>query len=678
MNYTFALVGNPNCGKTTVFNEITCGSQSIGNWPGLTVEKKQGKARKRSENIKIIDLPSIYSLSPYSMEEIITRDFIIDSKPDLVINIVEATNLERNLFLTTQLVEFGIPVVIALNMMDAAETRGDKINIAKLENLLGIPIIPTTAIKGKGIQEVIDKSLEIAKIKNFNSENCFVKFEDYLEKGITEIENIIPEFLKEKYNSRWLSLKLLESDEKISEQISLPEIAKNRIKKYQERFEKDYDDDMESILADSRYNFITNAVEKSIKKSKNENITISDKIDNIVTNKILAIPLFLLIMLTVFQITFGTIGSATVDITDIFINDILAGAVSSLLEYFGASALIINLVVNGILAGLGSVLVFVPQIIIMFLFLSVLEVSGYMSRAAFVMDRILRKIGVTGKSFIPLLLGFGCTVPAVMASKTIDDENDKKLTVMLTPFMSCGARLPIYALFTAAFFSNNQGLVIFSIYLLGILVAILSGILFKKTLFKGESSPFVMELPPYRIPKFKNLIINVWDKAKTFIIRAGTIIFIASVLIWVCQNFNFSFQFVENTENSIFGVMGNFIAPIFSPLGFGDWKSAVAILTGLIAKEVVVTTFGILNNFGEVSENSAELTNAIHATFTPLKAYAFMAFSLLYMPCIAALSAIQMELNSWKWTLFALVYQTGIAWIIALLIYQFGKLLGFS
>jgi len=680
MHYRFALVGNPNCGKTTMFNEITGSTQYVGNWPGVTIEKKEGKARKLKEDVRVIDLPGIYSLSPYSMEEIIARDYIIDEKPDVLINILDATNIERNLYLTTQVIELGIPVVVALNIMDEVESRGDKIDTKVLENFLGVPVMCTAASKGRGVADVVRKALEIAQTAATKAANTSIcMFDEKIEKYIAQIKEKILPHLDGKHYSRWAAIKLLEGDEKAEEKIRIPSDLKKEIESYRAALEKEYDNDMETVIADNRYRFISNMVSKSVKRKSDRNeLTLSDKIDKVVTNKFLAIPLFLVVMFAVFQITFGAIGSFTIDWVDALINDKLAEMISGWLEAAGASEWLHELIVSGIIGGMGSMLVFVPQIMILFFFISLLEDSGYMARAAFIMDRLLRKFGLSGKSFIPMFMGFGCTTPAVMATRTMENEKDRKLTIMLTPFMSCGARLPVYALFTAAFFAKNQSLVIFSIYVLGIAVAVLSGILLKNTVLKGEAEPFVMELPPYRIPTLKGIGIHMWDRGKAFIRKAGTVIFAASVVIWFLQSFDFSFSMVEDPGDSIFGTIGKVIAPIFAPLGFGDWKSSVALLTGLVAKEVVVTTMGILHGIGEAAEDSVELAAALQASFTPLKAYAFMAFTLLYVPCIAAFSAIKREMNSWKWTLLTIGYQTGTAWVVAFLIYQGGKLLGLN
>ncbi|MDD4295443.1 MAG: ferrous iron transport protein B [Ruminiclostridium sp.] len=676
MGYTFALVGNPNCGKTTMFNEITGSTQYVGNWPGVTVEKKEGKAKKNKEDIKIIDLPGIYSLSPYTMEEIISRDYILNEKPDVIINIVEATNIERNLYLTTQLMETGIPVVAALNMMDAAEARGDQINITTLENLLGVPVVPTSASKGKGITKLIERALETAKnIESYNA-NSLPVYDKSIQKHLNEIEKELSLAEGDSLNNRWTTVKLLEGDDNVLAKLKLRESFLSNLKQHGLQLEKEYDNDIESIITDNRYRFITEIVSKAVKKKSRSNLTVSDKIDKVVTNRILAIPLFLFIMFGIFQITFGIVGTATIDILDGLINEKISGAAYWFLTTYGAADWLVTLVVDGIIAGMGSIFVFVPQIMLLFLFISLLEDSGYMARAAFVMDKLMRKLGLSGKSFIPMIMGFGCSVPAIMATRTLENEKDRKLTIILTPFMSCGARLPIYALFASAFFVNNQSVVIFSMYLLGILIAALSGILLKNTVLKGNLSPFVMELPPYRIPTLKSVFIHMWDRATGFIKKAGTVIFAASVIIWFCQSFSFSFKMVSSAEDSIFGIIGKMIAPVFSPLGFGDWKSSVALLTGVVAKEIVVATMGILHGAGDAVGSSVELLTAIQTVFTPLKAYAFMAFTLLYMPCVAAFGAIKREMNSWKWTLFAVGYQTGIAWIVAFIIFQVGSVFG--
>ncbi|HWQ42376.1 MAG TPA: ferrous iron transport protein B [Desulfosporosinus sp.] len=682
MSLKFALVGNPNCGKTTLFNEITGSTQYVGNWPGVTIEKREGKAKKLEGDIRIVDLPGIYSLSPYSMEEIIARDYIVNEKPDVVINIIDATNIERNLYLTTQLLELGVNVVVAMNMMDAADAKGDKIDMGILEAQLKVPVIPITASKGRGVKELLERAQNVAQTAaSSGAAPLFNEMHDEsIVNCIQEIEkNIIPKLSSKTDNSRWTALKLLEGDEKVQETLKVPDALLSEIKLYQEKLEKKYDMDIETIIADSRYQFTTSVTRKAVKqKEQSSHLTISDKIDKVVTNRILAIPLFLAMMFGIFSITFGSIGSFTIDFVDELVNGTIATFLANLLAGAGAATWLQDLVSGGIIGGMGSMLVFVPQIMLLFFFLSILEDTGYMARAAFVMDRLLRKLGLSGKSFIPMLIGFGCGVPAIMSTRTLENEKDRRLTIMLIPFMSCGARLPIYALYTAAFFSSNQTMVVFSLYVLGIVIAILSGFFLKKTILQGEVAPFVMELPPYRIPTLKGLMIHMWDKGKGFIKKAGTIIFTVAVVIWFLQYFNIFFQPVVDPGDSMLGGLGKAIAPVFAPLGFGDWKSAVALLTGFVAKEAVVSTMGILHGVADATEGSTDLITALQTAFTPLTAYAFMAFTLLYMPCMAAFATIKREMNSWKWTLITVGYSTGVAWLVAFLIFRVGKLLGFT
>lgn len=678
MSYTFALVGNPNSGKTTMFNYITGSTQYVGNWPGVTVEKKEGRAKRFKEKIKIVDLPGIYSLSPYTLEEVISRDYIVEEKPDVVINIIDASNIERNLYLTMQLKELGVPVVGVLNMIDVVRAKKDKIDIKMLEEMLGIPIVPASASKGEGINDVINKALQEVGHDNVRGNEIRGEiFEKQVEETVLNIQKLIEKITeKHGYNKRWLALKLLEQDKKVLEKVTVSSEITSRIKASAEQLEKYYDNDMESIIAGQRYRYISSVINRVIKKSRKDNLTTSDKIDKIVTNRILAIPIFLAIMWVVYYVSIKTLGDYTIGWVEWLIGDVIASAVSGWLQAAAAAEWLHGLVVDGIIGGVGAVLVFVPQIMILFFFISLLEDSGYIARLAFVMDRFFRKFGLTGKSFIPMLIGSGCSVPGIMATRTLENDKDRKLTIMLTPFISCGAKLPVYVLFAAAFFPGSSHWIVFSLYILGIAVAILSGILLKKTVFKGKASPFVMELPEYRIPTLKGLLIHMWDRGKAFMIKAGTIILVASGIIWMLQSFNGSFQMVEDTSKSMLAAVGRFVAPVFAPLGFGDWMSSVATLTGLLAKEVVVATMGILNGLGEVTEDSPELIQKIQAAFTPLKAYSFMVFTLLAVPCIAAIAAMKREFNSWKWTIFATGYQTGIAWIIAFLIFQIGKLYG--
>ena len=663
-----ALVGNPNSGKTTLFNELTGSTQYVGNWPGVTVEKKEGKIKKTKNKINLVDLPGIYSLSSYTMEEIVARDYILDKKPDLIINIVDATNIERNMYLTTQILELGVPVLVALNMMDVIEKNKDKINLEEIESHLNAKVVPISASRGKGIENLISTLEEMATISPDLANIDF--YSKDIQQEVNKIENFIEEIANEnKVNKRWLAIKLLEQDSHTLSKFEIDEEIKGYIVKIKEKIEEIEDDDMESIIANERYIFINTIVKKTVKKTKRQELTNSDKIDKILTNRFFSVPIFLAVMFIVYYVSIQTLGDYTIGWVEGGI-EYFAGLVSSGLMSLGVTEFIHALVIDGVIGGVGAVLVFVPQIMILFFFISVLEDTGYMARVAFVMDKFFRKFGLTGKSFIPLLIGSGCSVPGIMATRTLENEKDRKLTILLTPFISCGAKLPIYVMFAAAFFPNNSGMVVFTIYMLGIAVAILSGILLKNTLFKGAVAPFVMELPPYRVPTLKGLFIHMWDRGKDFLKKAGTIIFAAAVLIWMMQTFSFDFSIVENPSNSILAGIGRFIAPIFRPLGFGDWISAVAIFTGFVAKEVVVATLGVLTGVGEVAEDAPELISSIQVLFTPAKAWSFMAFNLLAAPCIAAIGTMKKEFNSWKWTLFAVSYQTGIAYIIAMIIYQ--------
>lgn len=680
MSLRFVLAGNPNSGKTTLFNEITGSTQYVGNWPGVTIEKKEGRARKFKEEIRIIDLPGIYSLSPYSPEEIIARDYILDEKPDVVINIVDATNIERNLYLTTQLIELGSPVVVALNIIDEVEGRGDRIDAAVLDAMLKVPVVPTVASRGRGVKELMDKAIQTAQGRGAGfSPPSLEIFPENIENCIKEIENMImPTIGSGIDNPRWNALKLLEGDKKVQEKLHVPADILDRIRQHQEALKIAYgNEDVETIVADSRYQFTSRAVSKAVsRKTKGSQLTVSDKIDKVLTNRVLAIPLFLAVMYLLFQATFSGVSALVSDWLDGLINGALAGWLSGLLAAGGGAQWLHGLIVDGILAGVGTVLIFLPQILILFLFLSILEDSGYMARVAFVMDRLFRKLGLSGKSFIPMLIGFGCNVPAIMATRTIENEKDRRLTIMLMPFMSCTARLPIFTVFVGAFFAEKQGLVIFSLYILGIVVALLSGIFLKNTVFKGEAAPFVMELPPYRIPTVKGLLIHMWDRTELFLQKAGTFILAATVVIWFFENFNFSLQMVENAGESILGAIGTVITPLFVPLGIGDWRASVALLAGFVAKEVVVATMGILYGAGASADNVAGLIGALQHYFTPLRAYSFMVFTLLYLPCMATFVTMKRELNSWKWTFFAMGYGVAVAWIVAFIIFQAGRLMG--
>ena len=670
MSLTVALIGNPNCGKTTTFNALTGSNQYVGNWPGVTVEKKEGRL-KGHKDVTIVDLPGIYSLSPYSPEEIITREFLIHEKPDVVLNIVDASNIERNLYLTTQLIECGIPVVIALNMMDIVEKNGTKINIKALSNHLNCPIIQMSALKNKGLKELVKAVIE----SKYSTVTLKPIFNHNVEAIIDNITNLIKAQVKP-FQSRWYAIKLFERDQKVLNSLNLTQSITMEIESMLVSCEDLLDDDSESIITNGRYDFIGNIVSKCVKKNNHSTLTPSDKIDQILTNRWLALPIFALIMWGIYYIAITSVGSIATDwINDTFFGEIVQGNVATFLESINTADWLTGLIVDGIIGGVGAVLGFVPQIMILFFLIAILEDCGYMARVAFIMDRVFRKFGLSGKSFIPMLIGSGCSVPAVMASRTIENEKDRKMTIMLTPFIPCGAKLPVFALMAGAFFPTMSW-VAPSMYFLGFTMVIISGILLKRTrLFAGDAAPFIMELPAYHFPSIKGLFIHMWDRAKAFIYKAGTIIFVASGLVWFLQSFNWSLEMVDASE-SILASIGRIIAPIFTPLGFGNWQAAVATLTGFLAKENVVATFGVLFGLGEeMNEESVELLGTIHSLFTPLSAYAFMAFTLLAAPCFAAIGAIKREMASWKWTLIAIGYQTGLAYVVAFLIYQVGTII---
>ncbi|SHI92592.1 ferrous iron transport protein B [Geosporobacter subterraneus DSM 17957] len=681
MAYRFALAGNPNSGKTTLFNNLTGSNAHVGNWPGVTVERKEGKCKKTKEDIHIIDLPGIYSLSPYTPEEVIARDYLSQEAPDLIINIVDATNIERNLYLTTQLIELGIPMVIALNMMDEVNKHGDVINTEGLEKELGVPVIPITAVKGQGIKELLERAVAFAKNPKPHGKTALEKTQlgDAIE-GIREI------LKKSGYgNTLYYAIKLLEKDSIIKDKLKLDQGFSKAIDEIAAAEEGKAEEETETIIADLRYRYISEIVSKHIKKGrKQEELSFSDKIDNIVTSRILGLPIFFLVMYAIFQIALGPIGTAIADPFAEFTGEVVPEAVAGFLERIGVSDILMSLVVDGIFAGLGALLGFLPLILLLFLCLSLLEDSGYMARVAFVMDRVFRPFGLSGKAFVPLLMGYGCAIPAIMGTRTLEDEKSRRLTITLMPFMSCGARIPVYAVFAGAFFASNQGTIVFSIYALGVVVAMLSCVLLNRTVFKGEAPPFVMELPPYRIPSIKSVLIHTWDKAKGYVIKVGTVLLSMMVIIWFCQTFDFSLQMVEDSADSIFGIIGGWLAPLFTLNGFGvikgtteiHWQIGAALLAGLVAKEAVVGTLGILYIGQELEELTGALGAALEAHFTPLAAYSLMVFVLLYAPCFAAIATAKKELDSWKWTLFTVAYQCGVAWIVSMLVYQIGSLLG--
>lgn len=674
MSIKIGLAGNPNCGKTTMFNDLTGSTQYVGNWPGVTVEKKGGKL-KGHKDVEIVDLPGVYSLSPYTLEEVVTRNFMIEDKPDAIINIVDASNIERNLYLTTQILELGIPTVIALNMMDIVEKNGDKIDLNKLSDILGCPVIETSALKGKGIKEVAEKAVELAnEKKKFNFE---VPYSEECKNALSEIEKFAKENLSSSnIESKYLAIKLFERDEKIVEKLQLNESSLKEIENIVKKCEDELDDDSESIITSDRYAFIGTIVSKAIKKANNSNESTSDKIDKIITNRFLALPIFAAIMWAVYYISVSSIGTIVTDWTnDTLFGEIVAGNVGNWLQALGVADWLYSLIIDGLIGGVGAVLGFVPQIMLLFLFLSILEDCGYMARVAFIMDRVFKKFGLSGKSFIPMLISSGCGVPGIMATRTMENDRDRKMTIMLTTFIPCGAKLPVIALFAGALFGGASW-VAPSVYFLGIVMIIICGIILKQTkLFKGEPAPFVMELPQYHIPSAKNVLLHMWERGRAFIVKAGTIIFVACGAIWFLSSFNFRLEMVDAGE-SILAAIGNVFAPIFAPLGFGNWQSSVASISGLVAKENVVGTFGVLFGVAEAAEDDPTLLQHVSGMFTIASAYAFIAFNMLNAPCFAAIGAIRREMGSWKWMWITIGFQTGTAYLVALVINQVGSFIG--
>ena len=676
MSVKIALAGNPNCGKTTLFNALTGSNQFVGNWPGVTVEKKEGKL-KGHKDVTIMDLPGIYSLSPYTLEEVVARNYLINERPDAIINIVDGTNIERNLYLSTQIMELGIPVVMAVNMMDLVEKAGDKIHTDKLSKLLGCEVVEISALKGTGIQKAAEKAISLAERKN--EVTPVHEFDSKVEDAITAVGTMlgmdIPEAQK-----RFFAIKLLEKDDKIKEQMkSVPDVSAE-IKTLEDAF----DDDTESIITNERYVYISSIIGKCVTKGQKGGMTVSDKIDRIVTNRWLALPIFAVVMFIVYYVSITTVGGFLTDWTnDVLFGDIIPPAIEKALVAVNCADWLQGLILDGIVAGVGAVLGFVPQMLVLFIFLAFLEGCGYMARVAFIMDRIFRKFGLSGKSFIPMLIGSGCGVPGIMASRTIESDRDRKMTIMTTTFVPCGAKLPIIALIAGAFF-NNAGWVAWSAYFVGVAAIICSGIILKKTkMFSGEPAPFVMELPAYHMPTVGNVLRSMWERGWSFIKKAGTIILLSTIVLWFLMSFGwvdgkFGMLDAEQLNDSILASIGNVIAPIFAPLGWtkaGEgWKMAVAAITGLIAKENVVATFGMLFGFAEVAENGSEIWGNLAQVMTPIAAYGFLVFNLLCAPCFAAMGAIKREMNNAKWFWFAIGYQCGLAYIVSLCIYQFGTL----
>lgn len=673
MAIKIALAGNPNCGKTTLFNALTGANQFVGNWPGVTVEKKEGKL-KGHKDVVIMDLPGIYSLSPYTLEEVVARNYLIGEKPDAIINIIDGTNIERNLYLSTQIIELGIPVVMAVNMMDLVAKNGDNINIKALGDALGCEVVEISALKGTGVKKAAEKAVAAAQQKKaVDRVHAFAKdVEDTIATVEDKLGSSVPEAQK-----RFFAIKLLEKDSKISEQLTTTPDVSAEVKALEDKF----DDDTESIITNERYTYITSIIGKCVKKAAgSEKLTVSDKIDRIVTNRILALPIFALVMFIVYYVSITTVGGFLTDWTNdtLFGEWIIPGA-QSFFEGIGCADWLTGLIVDGIISGVGAVLGFVPQMLVLFIFLAFLEGCGYMARVAFIMDRIFRKFGLSGKSFIPMLIGTGCGVPGIMASRTIENERDRRMTIMTTTFIPCGAKLPIIALIAGAFF-GNAGWVSWSAYFVGIAAIICSGIILKKTkMFSGDPAPFVMELPAYHLPTVGSVLRSMWERGWSFIKKAGTIILLSTIVVWFTTYFGvvdgtFRMLSEEEIDYSILAAIGKCISWIFIPLGWGDWKSAVATVTGLVAKENVVGTFGILFHYGEVGEAGEEIWGNLAANMTGIAAYSYLVFNLLCAPCFAAMGAIKREMNNAKWFWFAIGYQCGLAYLVSLCIFQIGGL----
>ena len=679
MSVTIALAGNPNCGKTTMFNALTGANQYVGNWPGVTVEKKEGKL-KNQKDVTVTDLPGIYSLSPYTLEEVVSRDYLLKEKPDVIIDLVDATNIERNLYLATQLLEIGIPVVIALNMVDLLKKNNIHINVKGLSSALGCPIVETSALKGTGLKEVVDEAIKCANQHRVPSKQ--MEFPKAVEKAVNEIEGLVPANISEE-NKRWYAVKLLERDSKVKEGLNLPASAQSRIEEIASELEKAEDDDTESIVTDGRYQYIQKVVSANVKRSGNK-MTVSDKIDRIVTNRILGLPIFILTMFIVYYVSVTTVGTMVTDWTnDSFVGGI-QGVVSDGLGNAGVADWLVSLVSDGIIGGLGAVLGFVPQMAILFLFLSILEDCGYMVRIAFVMDRVFRHFGLSGKSFIPLLISSGCGIPGIMASKTIEADNDRRLTIMTATFIPCGAKLPVIALMggiMTAYATGDYvaaGFITPLMYFIGVVAVLVSAIILKKTKpFSGKPAPFVMELPQYHIPSVKTVLLHVWERLKGFIIKAGTILFLATVIMWILSsigNTGSGIGFVEDSNDSIMAILGGILAPIFAPLGFGKWQPVAASISGFSAKESIVSTMGVLANVaGDDAEDTMIVGAAIKAWFpTAVAAFSFLLFNLLDSPCLAAISTMAHEMQSRKWFWFAILFQNIFAYVVTLCVYQIG------
>lgn len=665
----FALIGNQNCGKTTLFNQLTGANQHVGNFPGVTVDQKVGEI-KEHKNCSVVDLPGIYSLRPYTSEEIVTRDFLINEKPDAIINIVDATNIERNLYLTLQLLEMQIPMVLALNMMDEVRNNGGSIDVMGMSEKLGIPVVPISAVKAEGISELVEKVIRTAEKKKYP------KITDFCEKGpvhrcIHALSHQVEDHAQNLgISPRFAATKVVENDVEIIKKLNFSRNEFEMMQHSIEEMEADHKMDRNAALADMRYTFIEKVCKDTVKHPKeSKEHKRSEKIDKVLTNKYLAIPMFLAIMMLIFYLTFGLIGAWLSDLLSLGIEQITDICNKGLTAY-GINPVVHSLIIDGVFAGVGSVLSFLPVIVVLFFFLSILEDSGYMARIAFVMDKLLRKIGLSGRSFVPMLIGFGCTVPAVMATRTLSSDRDRKMTIMLTPFISCSAKIPVYSVFAMAFFKDHAALVMMALYVTGIVVSILVALILKGTVFSGKPVPFVMELPNYRLPSVKSVLQLMWDKAKDFLQRAFTIIFVATIIIWFLQTFDTRLNVVTDSANSLLAVLGRWVAPIFTPLGFGDWRISTSLITGFTAKEAVVSTMSVL-----CGTSMSNLPQTLGSFFTPLSAVSFLVFTLLYTPCVAAIAAIRREMDSALQAVGIVIMQCGIAWLVAFGVYQIGSLL---
>ncbi len=657
----FLLVGNPNCGKTTVFNNLTKSNAKVGNWAGVTVEKRIGEYKDGNDRIEIVDLPGIYSLSPCKEDEIIARNAILKGNADVLINVIDATSLERSLYLTTQLIELSMPVVLAFNMMDEIQDSDTKLDLGAISKALSVPIVPITAKEGAGL----DSLISAAKKATEACEPKSILLETDLAGTILQIEKLLSKITQN--NIRFTTIKLMEDDSLVKQEIYLAPTLKNDIY----RVIADQPHHLPDTIIQYRHKFTRNLIEATYKKGKaSKDEARTEKYDDLILHRVFAVPLFLLTMFIVFQITFGPVGRTLSDWIDSGFSDYISPAVAKSLMDMGVADWLCSLICDGVLVGIGTVLTFMPQVVLLFLLLSILDDFGYTARTAFIMEALLNKIGLTGQSFIPMLMGFGCSVPAIMASRSLQSEKDRRLTIMITPFMSCSARLPVYAVFAGAIFAKMSGVVVFSLYLLGIVVSIISGLILSKTVFRKESATSVFELPKYRTPSLRSILFRVLNKSKDFILRAGTIMFMASVIIWFFQTFDIYFEIAADNSTSMFAGLGRFLAPIFAPLGFGNWQASVALLTGVIAKESVVATLAILYN----AASDASLAEVISQSFTPLTAYAYLVFVLLYTPCLSAISVMARELNSVKWTVFSLFSQTCLAWLVSFLVFQIGGL----